>query len=104
MVFNAKTDLLRKVRLVAGRHQTDTLKNLVYSSVVSRDSVRISFTIAALNDLQVLAGDVQNAYLDAPTKEPCYTMAGIKFGEARYRGGPDLIVRALYGLKSSGAR
>ena len=55
MIFDVKTDLSRKARLVAGGHLTDPPKDSVYSSVVSRDSVRIAFTIAALNDLEVLA-------------------------------------------------
>ena len=71
--------------------------------MVSRDSVRIAFTIAALNGLDVLVGDVQNAYLNAPTKEKTYTTAGLEFGPDKV-GQPALIVRALYGLKSSAAR
>ena len=100
MVFDIKSDLRRKARLVAGGHKTDPS---TYSSVVSRDSVRIAFTIAALNGLDVLAGDVQNAYLNAPTKERTYITAGLEFGPENV-GRPALIVRALYGLKSSAAR
>lgn len=103
LIFDVKTDLTRKARYVAGGHQTDPPKESTYSSVVSRDSVRIAFTLAALNGLDVLAGDVQNAYLNAPTTERCYTTAGMEFGKDRC-GRPVLIVRALYGLKSSGAR
>jgi hypothetical protein len=44
-----------------------------------------------------------NAYLNAPTKERCYTIAGPKFGPDN-EGRPVLIVRALYGLRSSGTR
>ena len=103
MVFDIKSDLRRKARLVAGGHKTDPPKESTYSSVVSRDSVRIAFTIAALNCLDVLAGDVQNAYLNAPTKERTYITAGLEFGPENV-GRPALIVRALYGLKSSAAR
>ena len=103
MVFDVKHDLVRKARYVAGGHMTDPPKESTYSSVVSRDSVRIAFLIAALNDLDVLSADVQNAYLNAPTKERVYTTAGLEFGP-QYVGRPVLIVRALYGLKSSGAR
>ena len=88
---------------MAGGHVTDPAKESTFSSVVSRDSVRIAFTIAALNDLEILSADVQNAYLNAPTKERCYTIAGPEFGKAN-EGRPVRIVRALYGLKSSGAR
>jgi Reverse transcriptase (RNA-dependent DNA polymerase) len=103
MIFNIKSDLTRKARLVAGGNQTEEPAESIYLSVVSRHSVRIAFLIAALNGLKILAGDVQNAYLNAPTKECCYTIAGPKFGEAN-EGRPVMIVRALYGLRSSGAR
>lgn len=102
MIFDVKMDLTRKARLVAGGHKTDPPKEMTYSSVVSRDSVRIAFTVAALNDLDVLMADVQNAYLNAKTTERVYTIAGPEFG--KNEGRPVLIVRALYGLKSSGAR
>jgi Reverse transcriptase (RNA-dependent DNA polymerase) len=103
MVFDVKVDLTRKARLVADGHQTDVPKDSVYSSVVSRDSVRLALTLASLNGLSVLSADVQNAYLNAPTKEKCYTIAGPEFGPTN-EGRPVLIVRALYGLRSSGAR
>lgn len=103
MIFDVKMDLTRKARLVAGGHKTDPPKESVYSSVVSRDSVRLAFLIAALNDLDILSADVQNAYLNAPTKEKVWTRAGIEFGPDD-AGRPVLIVQALYGLKSSGAR
>jgi hypothetical protein len=75
----------------------------VYSSVVSHDSVPLTFLIAALNDLEILSADVQNAYLNAPTKERIYTTAGPEFGQGK-EGRPVMIVRALYGLRLSGAR
>ena len=48
----------RKARLVAGGHVTETPSSITYSSVVSRDSVRIALTIAALNGLDILACDI----------------------------------------------
>ena len=103
MIFDIKSDLTRKARFVAGGHLTDPPKESVFSSVVTRDSIRIAFLAAALNDLDVLAADVQNAYLNAPTKEKCWFKAGLEFGSDKV-GHPVIIVRALYGLKSSGAR
>ena len=38
---------------------------MTYSAVVYRDLVSIALTIAALNDLDVLAFDIQNAYIMA---------------------------------------
>jgi hypothetical protein len=55
----------------------------VYSSVVSRDSVCLAFLIAALNDLEILSADAQNADLNAPTKERIYMIAGPEFGQGR---------------------
>jgi hypothetical protein len=74
---------------------------VTYSTVVSRDSVRICLLIAALNDLDVMAGDIENAYLTAPCREKMWTQLGKEFGE----DAPNkifLVVQALYGLKSSG--
>jgi hypothetical protein len=68
MVYDVTIDLTRKARLVAGGHQSEILKESLYSSVVSRDSVRIALTIASLNNLNVLADDVNNVYLNASTK------------------------------------
>ena len=91
----------RKARLVAGGHVTELPSSITYSSVVSRDSVRIALTIAALNDLKILACDIQNAYLSAPCREKIYCVAGPEFGS---EAGKIMIVRkALYGLRSSGA-
>ena len=80
---------------------TETPKFMTYSSVVGREIVRIALTIAALNDLQVKAGDVMNTYVIAPCSENIWTVLGKEFG--KYQGKKAIIVRALYGLKSSGA-
>jgi hypothetical protein len=103
MIFDIKMDFTRKARFVAGGHLTDPPKETVYSSVVSRESVRLFFLIAALNDLDILSCDVQNAYLNAGTKERNWFTAGLEFGLNNV-GKPILIVKALYGLRSSGAQ
>ncbi len=100
-VFDVKMDFTWKARLVAGGHMTDTPASLTYSSVVSRDSVRLALMIAALNDLDILVADIGNAYLNAETREKVYTIAGPEFGSRE--GHIVIIRRALYGLKSSGA-
>ena len=61
----------RKARLVADGHKTKSPKSVTYSSVVSRDSVRICLLLAALNDLEVQAADIENAYLTADCREKC---------------------------------
>ena len=55
----------RKACIVAGGHITEAPESLTYSSVVSRESVRIALTIAAWNGLKVLACDIHNAFLTA---------------------------------------
>ena len=65
MIFDIKMGerFHRKARMVAGGHTTEVPATLTYLLVVSRDSVRIALTIAALNGLKVLACDIQNAFL-----------------------------------------
>jgi len=101
-VFDVKMDFTHKARLVARGHMTEAPNSITYSSVVSRDSVRIMFLVAALNDLDIWMSDVGNAYLNAPPREKVYTTAGPEFGPED-EGKLVIIVRALYGLKSSGA-
>ncbi len=80
MMFNVKMDFTQKAWLVAGGHTTDPPSSMTYSSVVSRDSVRIAFLLAALNDIDILAAAIGNAYLNVPTKEKVYTTAEKEFG------------------------
>ena len=94
-------NLRRKARLVANGNETDAPATLTYSSVVSRDSVRIALLIASLNDVEVLACDIQNAYLTADCREKIYFIAGPEFGSEERS--IMIIKKALYGLKSSGA-
>ena len=93
-------DFRRKARYVVGGHMTETPATMTYASIVSRETVRIALTIAALNDLEVKANDIQNAYLTAPVTEKIWTTCGPEFGNNA--GKKALIVRILYGLKSAG--
>src|SRR5688572_14856877 len=74
----------------------------IFSGVVSMETVRICFTIAKMNDLEVCAGDIGNAYLYGKTKEKVYVIAGPEFGD-ELKGKTLIIHKALYGLKSSSA-
>jgi hypothetical protein len=60
LVFDIKLgeNFRRKARYCADRHKTISPASITYSTVVSRDSVRIILTIAALNDLEVLGANV----------------------------------------------
>ena len=86
---------------VAEGHKTNPPASITYSSLVARDTVRIAFIIVALNNLEVMSCDIVNAYLNAPCRENISCEAEIDFGSDR--GKVLKIVRALYGLKISGA-
>ena len=57
--------------------------------------------IAALNDLDVLAFDIQNSYLMVDCIERVYVVAGPEFGSED--GNNMMVKKAFYGLKISGA-
>ena len=103
MVFDVKMgeNFRSKARFVVGGHATETPSTLTYSSVVSRDSVRIILLVAALNGLNIMACDIQNAYLTVDCCEKIWTIAGPEFRSEK--GTPMVIRKSLYGLKSSGA-
>ncbi len=102
LIFDVKMeDFRRKARYVAGGHMTEAPSTITYASVVSRESVRIALTLAALNDLEVKTADIENAYLTAPVAEKIWCVLGPEFGSDA--GKRAIIVRSLYGLKSAGA-
>ena len=100
MIFDIKlgNNFSRKSRLVGGGHTTTAPSSITFSSVVSRDSFRIALTILALNNLDILACDIQNAYLTSLYREKIWTFAGPEFVEEE--GTLMLVKMALYGLKS----
>ena len=102
MVFDVKFDLRRKSRLVAGGNHTDNPKEDIYSGVVGMETIRLAFTLAAMNGLSCCAADVGNAFLYGKTKEKVYIIAGPEFGE--HAGKRMIIDKGLYGLKTSAAR
>ena len=72
---------------------------MTYAILVIRDSGRLAFLIAASNNLDILAGDIQNVYLNALTKEKLSFYTG---DEWKYdQGKIIIIVRDLYSLNSS---
>jgi hypothetical protein len=67
------------------------------------EAVRLGFFLARLNDLQVCAGDVGNAFLNAHTREKVFIIAGPEFGP-ELEGKRLMVDRSLYGLKTSAVR
>ena len=75
MMFNIKLgdNFRRKDKIVGGRHKTGTPDLITYSSLVSRDPVRIALTIAALIEFDILACDIQmfGIPIEGPTDMFC---------------------------------
>jgi hypothetical protein len=100
LVWDVKMDFTRKARWVLDGHRTPNPIGSTYAGVVSRDSIRIAFTYAALNGLDVFAADIRNAYLQAPSSQKDYIICGPEFGIENV--GKIALIRALYGGKSAG--
>ena len=91
----------RKTRFVSDGPNKKTSTSVMYSRVVSRDSTRIYTTIADLNGLEVIAADVENAFLTDPLRDKVCSRVG---PELSIREVKVLIIKqALYGIKSYGS-
>ena len=102
MIHDVKHDGRHKARLVAGGHLTNIPIESVYSGIMSFCRVRIVIFLAELNGLLIWATDITSAYLEAFTLEKVCIKAGPKFG--KLKGHCLTIEKALYGLRTSGAR
>ena len=85
--------LTRKARYVAGGHLANPPSFITYVSLISLDSARLDLIIAALNELDILAGDIQDAYLNASTKEKLFFYTGDEWRSEQ--GTVVVIFRAL---------
>ena len=102
IIFDVRMTLERKARWVKDGHKTPEPDNSTYAGVASRESVRIALTYAALNNLDVCACDIQNAFLQSQSSEKHYIICGPEFGLENI-GKWAKIIRALYGGKCAGA-
>ena len=100
LIWFVKMDFTRKARWVLDGHKTPDPVGSNYSQVVSRESVRIASTYAALNDLYVCMADIRNAYLRSPTSQEHYIICGPEFGMENV-GKVAIMHRAVYGGKMS---
>ena len=103
LIFDIKLgeNFSRKARFVADGYKASTPNTVTYSSVASKDSIRLFLLVVALNDIEVQSADVQNAFLTAPVLEKMWMVAGPEFGPEQ--GKNMIVVRALYVLKSASA-
>ena len=76
LIFDVKMDFTRKARFVAGGHTTEAPSSITHYSVVSRDSVQLAFTIAALNGVDVMSCNLENTYLNAMCRKKIWFKGG----------------------------
>ncbi len=72
IIFDVKMDFTRKVHWVKDGHKTPDLKTSSLAGVVSRDSIQIALTHAALLGLPVMGADIKNATSSAKLGETLY--------------------------------
>ena len=77
-------------------------KEDAYSGVVSMETIRVAFLLAAMNDLEICAADISTAFLYGKTRERVYICGGKEFG--KNQGKVYLIDKGLYDLQPSAAR
>ena len=73
-------DFTRKARWVRDGHNSPDSTTSSFAGVVSRESIRIGLTYAAYLGFLLLRGDIQNAYLQAPSSEKHFIVCGPDFG------------------------
>ena len=101
LVFDVRMNFQCKARWVKDGHKTPDLETSNYAGVVYRKSIHILLTHDVLHGVPVMAADIRNAYLQAPTSEKHFVMCGPEFGIDNV-GKMALISQALYGGKTDG--
>jgi len=76
LIFDVKIEGTSKARLVAAGCRTADPDGCTWADVVSRETVRLALTYAALNELDVMSSDIQNVYLTALTSHKLWTTCG----------------------------
>ena len=102
IIFDVSMILERNFRWLNDVHITPEPENSTYTGVVSQESVRITLTYYAMNDLDVCECDIQKAYLQIPSSGKHVIICGPEFCLDNL-GKKKLIICALYGGKHDGA-
>ena len=103
MIMNVNQVLRHKCQLVARGHLVDALDHDIYSATVKSISVKLIQVIEHKANLEILCGNIGNAYVNAYTNKNAYAIVGDEIGKAM-KGSIVIIVRALYGLRTSSER
>ena len=94
-------DFTQKAWWLLDNHRQGQPEGSTYAGFVSRESVIIALTYADINKLDVIAGNIHNAYLQAQSSQKYVIVCGKEFGIENV-GKKSLIRRALYGGKAAG--
>ena len=95
-IFDVKHNGRRKPHLVADGHLTEVPLESIYLGVISLRGLHLIIFLAELNQLELCATDIGNAYLKAETKEKLYIITGPEFGDQQ--GHVLIIHKSLYAL------
>lgn len=95
LFFDVKIDFTRNNLWVKSRHKTSNPEISSYAGVISRESIQIALTYAALHGINIMSGDMQSVYLQMPLSEKNYIICGKEF-ELKHIRKVALIWRVLY--------
>ena len=98
MIFEVKVELRRKARIVIGGHVVDSSGNEIYASIMNSVPARTLMTIPTTNNLDVMTGNIVNAYLNANTQENIYTCSGTEYEDMGVMAEGNLleVIKVLY--------
>ena len=95
-------DFTRKSRWVLYGHKTHDPIGSTYVGVLSRDSIRVAFTYASLDGLDLFTVNIRDVYIHAHSLKKYFIICGKDFSLDNI-GKKVLIRRELYGGKSDGS-
>ena len=79
LIFAVKYDGRHKASLIADGHLTPEPVESSYSGIVSLRNLKLVIFLGKLNNLEIWGANIGNAYLEAPTEEKPYIVAGFEF-------------------------
>jgi hypothetical protein len=106
-IFDIKQDGRRKARIVIGGHLVDSSGYDAYAGNMKSISARLLMLITTANNLQVITGDIGNAYLYAKSDLETAVALGKEFNVFDSKIQEHTIAaveKALYGLPTSANR
>ena len=91
-MYDVKLDMIRKVRLLTGRHRNkNVLAFTIFSTVVFRDSVSLMSFISTLNNLELLSAGISNVFLNTKCWERAHVRCGAELLGQEYITKPAII-------------